>query len=226
VFAIRSTSGSRRWLYDRTMPSLTLRGAASPILTSTRVFAGMPNGRMVALDRNDGSLVWEARLGVPSGSSDLERMRDIVADPVLFQGSIYAVSFQGMVVSLDPRDGTPNWERELSSNAGLAVDGERVYVTESNGRVWALDRRTGAAIWRQDDTEGLHATAPVVIDDRVAIADDRGAVTVLDASSGEILARRTLSRGDGISRAPVLVEQDLIVLNDNGRLYRLALRAP
>lgn len=223
VFALRTSTGARRWLYDRTMPPLTLRGSSAPLLTSGRVYVGLPNGRVVALNRSDGALVWEARAGIARGASDIERMRDILGDLVLQQGALFAVSYQGEVVSLDPTRGSSSWNRELSSSAGLAADRERVYVTESNGRIWALDRSSGAAIWRQDETEGLRATRPVVHGAYVVIADQRGALTWLDASTGEIRARRVL-RDQPISRPPIVVDDDVIVLSDEGRLHKVSLR--
>ena len=224
VFAMRAESGARRWLYDRTMPPLTLRGTSAPLLTSGRVYAGLPNGRVVALDRNDGSLVWEARAGVARGASDIERMRDIVGNLLLQQGVLFAVAYQGEAVALDPASGSTGWSRELSSNAGLTSDRERVYVTETSGRIWALDRGSGAAIWRQDETEGLRATAPVLHDGRVVFGDDRGALTWLDARDGEIVVRRTLrARDDSISRPPREIDGDLLVQSDRGRLYRVRL---
>ncbi len=225
LYALRADSGARRWLYDRTMPPLKLRGTSTPMLTSRRVYAGLPNGRVVALDRDDGSLVWEARAGIARGASDIERMRDILGDLVLHQGALFAVSYQGEVVSLDPVQGSTSWNRGLSSSAGLATDRERVYVTEANGRIWALDRGSGAAIWRQDETEGLQATAPVIHQDHLVFADDRGALTWLDASSGDFVARRRLrEEDDSISQPPVTADGDLLVLTDRGRLYRVSLQ--
>lgn len=224
VFALRTESGARRWLYDRTMPPLTLRGTSRPVITTNRVYVGLPSGLIVALNREDGSRVWEARAGVARGSSDIERMRDVMATPVIYQGMLHAVAYQGDVISLDPGRGSTDWSRPLSSSAGLAVDRERVYVTEANGRIWALDRDSGAAVWRQDDTEGLRATAPVLHEDKVLIADDRGGLTWLDARDGSILAR-SLIGDDPISQTPVVTEHGLIVLNDVGRLYRVGLQS-
>ncbi|MEX0729187.1 MAG: outer membrane protein assembly factor BamB [Aquisalimonadaceae bacterium] len=226
LFALRQDNGSRRWIYDRTIPSLLLRGTSSPVLLNDLVLAGLASGRLAAVRLRDGALAWEMDVGVASGRSDLERMRDVDGDPVVVGSNVYVVGFQGRVLSADMDRGRTNWSRDLSSFSGLAVDDERVYVTESNGRIWALDRRTGASVWRQDSLEGIHGSAPVVTNDVVVIGDDRGRLTFLNATDGEVLARIEYESGGGISRAPVVVDGDLLVLTDQGRLLRLSLSRP
>ncbi|MCC5859723.1 MAG: outer membrane protein assembly factor BamB [Ectothiorhodospiraceae bacterium] len=225
VFGLRTDTGSRRWIYDRSMPPLTLRGGADPRAVGSRILAGLPNGRIVALGRSDGRLLWEAQVGEPRGGSDLERMRDVARRFVIERGEIYAAAYQGEVVALGLQEGRSSWRRELSSTQGVAADGERVYVAESNGRLWALDRRTGAAIWRQDQTEGLQATAPMVLGDVVVFGDERGRLTWLDAQDGELLARTRHHRA-GFSRHGAVANGDLIVLSDGGRLLRLSVSRP
>ncbi|MCH8506678.1 MAG: outer membrane protein assembly factor BamB, partial [Ectothiorhodospiraceae bacterium] len=225
VFGLRADTGSRRWLYERSMPPLTLRGAANPMAVGSRILAGLPNGTLVNLNRSDGSLNWEAQIGQPRGSSDLERMRDVASRFVVFRGEVYVAAYQGEVQALELQQGRASWSRDLSSSQGVAVDRERVYVSEANGRIWALDRRTGAAIWRQDQTEGLQPSAPLVLGDTVVFGDERGRITWLDAQDGNILARQRF-HGDGFSRRPVQVGDDIVVLSDGGRLLRLTVRRP
>lgn len=226
LFGLRRDNGSRRWIYDQTMPPLTLRGTSSPVLMNDLVLAGLGNGALVAVRLDDGSLAWELEVGTASGSSDLDRMRDVDGDPVIMGDDLYVVGYQGRVLSVDTSRGRGNWSRDISSHSGLAVDAERVYVTESNGRLWALDRRTGAAIWRQDDLEGIQGTRPTVVGEVVVVGDDRGFLTFMDVGSGEILARIEYESNGGISQAPVVVEDDLLVLTARGRLLRLSLSRP
>ncbi len=221
--ALSRDSGSRRWTYDRSMPPLTLRGTSNPKLLGATVLAGLPNGRLAAVNLADGREAWQVDVGVASGSSDLDRMRDVDGDPVIVGSQVYVVGYQGQAMALDLQQGRVEWARDLSSYSGLDVDAERVYVSEDNGRVWALDRRSGAAVWRQDDLEGIRGTAPIVVGDMLVLGDDRGRLTVLDAGDGGILARVRIDRRNGISRNPVVVDDDIVVLTDGGRLQRLRL---
>ncbi len=225
VFGLRTDTGSRRWIHDRSMPPLTLRGGADPRAVGSRILVGLPNGRLVSLSRSQGREQWDAQVGEPRGSSDLERMRDVAGRFVILRGEIYAAAYQGEVAALNLQDGRSSWRRELSSSQGVAADSERVYVTESNGRLWALDRSSGAAIWRLDQTEGLVATAPVVVGDVVVFGDTQGRLTWVDARDGELLARTRHHRA-GFSRPAVTADGDVLVLSDGGRLLRLSISRP
>ncbi len=224
VYGFDRDDGSRRWVHDVSVPSLSLRGNGNPLLVNGRVMVGFENGRLQALNTDSGELDWETTVSEPRGSADLDRVRDVDATPVLFGGALYVVGYRGNVMALNPDNGQAYWDRELSSHAGLAVDDERTYITDDRGRIWALDRRTGAAIWRQGDTEGLQPTAPVVHGDRIVFGDDRGRLTVLSAQDGRILARVRVREDDSISQAPVSDGEGVHVLTDNGRLQRYRLR--
>ncbi|QIT55122.1 outer membrane protein assembly factor BamB [Aquisalimonas sp. 2447] len=224
VYGLDRDSGSRRWVHDVSVPSLSLRGNGDPLLANGQVMIGFENGRLQALGADDGDLRWEVTVSEPRGSADLDRVRDVDANPVLFGGALYVVGYRGNVMAVNPANGQVYWDRELSSHAGLAVDDERTYVTDDRGRIWALDRRTGAAIWRQNDTEGLQPTAPAVHGDRVVFGDDKGRLTVLSAQDGRMLARIRVRDDATISEAPVSDGNGVHVLTDDGYLMRYRLR--
>ena len=49
-------------------------------------------------------------------------MVDIDASPVVKDGIVYAVSFQGKVAAVELETGKIIWARDMSSSAGLGVD--------------------------------------------------------------------------------------------------------
>ena len=100
LFGLDTASGKRKWVYDRTIPVLTLRGTSTPVIYDGFVIAGFDNGRLVALDIATGKQEWETRLGVPSGRSDLERMVDIDAEPFIIDDIAYVASFQASIAAL------------------------------------------------------------------------------------------------------------------------------
>ena len=94
--------GTRLWVYDRTTPVLTLRGTSSPALVERAAIAGFDNGQVVAIALSNGQPLWEARVAVPRGATELERMVDIDADPVIDRTrTVYAVTYQGQVAALE-----------------------------------------------------------------------------------------------------------------------------
>jgi outer membrane protein assembly factor BamB len=210
VFGLEAQTGERRWLYEQTVPVLTLRGTSNPLLIDGRlVVAGLDTGRLVALAPQNGRPVWESTIAAPRGRSDVERMVDIDADPVFYRGDIYAAAYNGRLAAVDAGSGRIRWEREASTHAGIAVDTSRVYMTDADQRIWAVDRFSGASVWRQDELRGLRLTGPAVAGEYVLVGDDAGYLNWLAIRDGSLQRRQQIG---GAFVAPPLVQDGSIYL--------------
>lgn len=192
LFGLFAESGKRKWVYDRSIPVLTLRGTGAPVIYAGSVIAGFDNGRLVALDLATGKQQWETQLAVSSGRSDLERMVDVDAEPTILDDTAYVATFQASVAAVSLISGQLEWSREISSYSNVAVDYDRVYVTDALGYVWGLDRITGASIWKQQALKARQVSGPTVIGDYVVIGDLEGYLHWLDRETGDFVYRTRL----------------------------------
>lgn len=209
ITGLSVAGGDRLWSYERSTPTLTLRGSSSPLLVDGLAIAGIDNGRLVALDLKTGKLVWEAVVAFGTGRSDLERMVDIDSEPLLMDDAVYVASFQGRIAAVSLASGELLWARNSSSYAGLGVDADGVYLTDAEGVVWAFDRESGTTIWKQDKLRARGATAPVPVGDHVVVGDVEGYL-------------HWLRRVDGQFASRVRVDDTSIIappVADNGALY-------
>src|SRR5699024_5547081 len=92
LVAYKLADGDRLWTVDRSVPSLTMRGASQPLLRGDRVYAGLDNGHVVALDLANGRMLWQQTVAVPDGATELQRMVDIDAKPLISGNQLLAVS--------------------------------------------------------------------------------------------------------------------------------------
>ena len=171
-----ASTGKNIWAYSRAIPKLTLRGTSSPVVLGDKIIAGFSDGRLIGLNRATGELLWETTIAAPRGRTDLERLVDIDG---LFQaadGVVYVSSFQGRVAAVVASDGNVLWARDMSSYTGLAIGANQIFVTDAESKVWALDGRTGATLWRQDMLMKRELSAPAVVRDNIAVADYDGFV--------------------------------------------------
>jgi len=189
LYALDAESGREKWVFDRTIPTLTLRGTAPPVIHGGIVIAGFDNGRMTALDLESGKELWETRLAEPTGRSELERLVDIDAEPVIQDETAYVDSFQGRVAAVSLGDGSLEWTRDISSYTAVAVDDENVYVTDERGYVWALSRADGSSVWQQKQFKNRQLTGPLRYRDYVVFGDFEGYLHWLDARTGEVVGR-------------------------------------
>ncbi len=149
IFGLDATSGKRQWVYQASIPSLTVRSFAGVLVKGGGVFAGFPGGKLVAINLSNGKVAWEAAVSKPSGVTELERITDITSLPVIDERQICAVAYKGSVSCFEISNGSPIWKRDTSSNAGLIIDNKYIYVSEDDGAVVAYDKNNGTVIWKK-----------------------------------------------------------------------------
>lgn len=217
VSAIQLSDGKVIWRHSLSTPPIVLRHSSSPVFSGNHVFVGFSNGRLMALHRVDGSTGWEHELSFPKGRSDIQRMADISADPIIENGVLYAVSYQGHLAALQAESGTTLWERELSSFSGFALNKNALYVAESKGAIVAIDRRSGKVLWEQKALEGRRLSQPAVIGQVVVVGDDDGYLHWISATDGSFQSRLQFDK-QGIE-APLVVKNNLLyVLGRSGKV--------
>ncbi len=189
VHGLAVADGSRKWLYTRNLPALSLRGSGGMVVRDDVLYVGFPGGKLVALNAANGAQLWEATVALARGATELERVADVMGNPVVDERQVCAVAYQGRVACFDRRTGAPLWSRDTSSNSGLAMDERNVYVTDDKDAVTAYDKTSGRAGWRQDKLVRRQVTAPLALGAWVVVADGEGYVHVLSADDGSFVAR-------------------------------------
>jgi outer membrane protein assembly factor BamB len=209
---LSATDGTILWNYQRAVPLLSLRGASAPIIADDKVLGGYANGKLIALALSDGAVVWEKSVAVPRGRTELDRIVDIDADPVVYGDVVYAVAFQGRVAALSLDSGRMFWSREASSRSGLdAVSGDAVYLSDNEDNIWSFQDGSGDALWRQTRLLRRKVTAPAVAGDNLIIGDFEGYVHFISRHDGHFVSRIKVS--DSAIRSKPIVKDGLIFIN-------------
>jgi len=209
--------GQELWTQEQQVPRLSLRGTSWPVLTGDLVLSGFDNGKVAAINVNDGSVQWETTISPSHGKTELERLDDVDASVRVSGSDVYAIGFQGRVAMLALDTGQIWWSHDASSFRGLGLDDESLYVSSANGEVVALRRRTGTEIWRQKALAHRRLSAVVETDTSVVTGDYQGYVHWLDKATGAIAARAGTGKVR-ISNSPVVVGNMVLVVNDLGKI--------
>ena len=223
LFALDAKDGKRRWLYQRSSPPLSVRSPVGMVAEGGNLLTGFAGGKLVSIALANGAVRWEATVALPRGATELERVTDVVGLPVVTEREVCAVAYQGRIGCFDLASGNATWTRELSSTAGLAVDGRYVFVSDDKGAVQALDRASGATIWKQDRLFLRRLTAPLPLGEVVAVGDVEGYVHFLARDSGAFVGRISTD-GTPIRSSLVRLDGGLLVATQAGNLFALSLR--
>jgi len=168
-------------------------------------------------------VLWESTLSQPKGANELERVTDIAAAPVLESEQACAVAYQGRLGCYDIARGTLLWSREGSSSVALGVDPITIYMSDAHGTVFAMDKNSGATIWKQDKLTARSVSAPLQLSLFVAVGDFEGFVHFLDRDDGSF-AVRLATDGSQIKARPVRVGSNVLVQTRNGGLYAISVK--
>jgi outer membrane protein assembly factor BamB len=85
--------------------------------------------------------------------------------------------------------GTLLWSRDFSSLAGIALDNRYLYLTDDKGSIHALDKSTGASVWKQDKLAVRFPSGPVLVGDYLGVVDGEGYLLLLDRGDGNLVGR-------------------------------------
>ncbi|MCK2184009.1 outer membrane protein assembly factor BamB [Halomonas getboli] len=223
VTALDRDTGAERWVYSGNRPTLTLRSTGTPRVIDQVTFAGLANGRLVTIDNRSGQALWERRIAVPQGRSEIERLVDLAGQPLLTQdGRLFVTSYNGRLAALQATSGEILWSRDISSYRSPMLVGDYLFVVDEASHVIALNAGNGETLWQLDDLEGRELTAPTFADGRLAVGDFEGYLHLIDAREGTLVGRTEAD--DAISVAPLTDGKRVYTLADDGSLEALELQ--
>jgi outer membrane protein assembly factor BamB len=214
-------SGEKKWTVQRTSPPLTLRLAPGMVVHDKDVIIAQPGGKLLSLVIATGAPRWEIEVGVARGATELERVTDIGGTPVIFEGDVCTVTYQGRVGCFDLATGSARWTRDVSSEVGVAADQRFVFVPDDKGSVLAYTRDAGTSAWKNDKLAFRRLSTPVSYGRAVAVGDYQGYVHFLSREDGSFLARAATD-GSPIVTAPLVSGSNLIFQTQNGTVTAIA----
>ncbi len=223
IHALSAADGTRKWVYQRVSPPLTVRNYAGGIVARGALFVGTAGGRLLAIDVATGNVGWDATVASPRGATELERIADVTSLPTLDGALACAVAYQGRLACFEMARGTLNWSREVSSLYGMVADGSHLYVTDGLGAVHALDKATGASVWKQDKLAARKPGGPQLIGDYVGVVDVQGFLHVLAKVNGAYVGRLATD-GMAATSQPVALGGNALWLSAGGTLYAVTVQ--
>lgn len=222
LYALDRTNGTPIWLYDTRSDGSPAQFHGEPFLLGDHVIVptdSEPQGHLYAFDVASGDLLW--KIGFDQG---------VAATPLLIDGRIFAVSMQGEVVAIDPKEGKVVWRvapagtlKPLPYVPSPAFAGKRIFVADNTKKLFALDAATGATRWQNTLADRV-STALVVVGNALVFGTADGYMNWLDTQSGEVKKRVLLTDGRPYG-TPILASPLIFVLAADAKGSLLALDA-
>ncbi|MCP5122137.1 MAG: outer membrane protein assembly factor BamB [Pseudomonadales bacterium] len=206
-------TGEVAWTYDSNVPVLTLRGSCSPLLNGNVAYVGFATGRVLAFDIANGGIIWEARVAIPQGRSEIERVVDIDGTMTLLGKELFVASYQGRIMAIDVTDGRKLWQNNVSSFSGVSQGFGNVYVADEDGTVTAYQRSGQGERWQQTALAYRGLSRPTPVSSYLAVGDKEGYVHFMSQVDGEIVGR--IEADDEGIRADMVSEDNILYVYGN-----------
>lgn len=225
IYAFNRESGERLWVYTHTSRSYVYqRIVSSPAYSDGRLFVLFGDGVMVSLQVASGRLNWKERILEDPVASKASRKT-----PLIDNGRVYVIDDAGKVVSLSVTDGRTLQSYNTLSVSDFTISGDILYMTAA-GQVEAVDKGTGAILWRLKLENEAEGRAIAIAGEYVVLVSNGyhkplgssmltkrvGYVAVISKATGEGLWKKRL--GSQVRSEPYLYDSYLAVVTVKGRL--------
>jgi outer membrane protein assembly factor BamB/predicted MPP superfamily phosphohydrolase len=152
------------------------------------------DGRIIARDRNSGSLLWAYKTG-----------GKVYSTPVIKGNRVICPSTDGNIRALSVKTGTLLWEFKTSRPivASPVVHSKRVFMGSSEGIFRAIHLETGKLIWQYDSIRNFVETRPLLYNKGVYFGSWGNTFYALNQKTGQLLWKREKYNNRMLSPAAV-----------------------
>ncbi|WP_024872849.1 outer membrane protein assembly factor BamB [Tolumonas lignilytica] len=220
LLALEGDTGKIDWTVTSEQPNLTLRGTSAPVIAAGGVLYGRADGKIGIVLLQNGQLVNETRVATPHGQTDLDRMVDVDATPVIVDDELYAVAYNGQLISRKLISGDELWKRKYAAYQDLGVGVNDIAITDSKSHIYLVDRATGTEKWSNTQLEYRNVTAPLVLGDYVVVGDNEGYLYWLSQTTGKIIAMQEVD-SKGLYATPIIDDNLVYIQTRSGELVAL-----
>jgi len=225
ILQVDLKQGDVDWRYIHSSPSLTFNGTSSLAFSDGIIYGGFGAGKLVAIHQKSGAFMWEATISQIKGVTDIERLNDVLSQPLINNREIYAASTSGDLTAIDRRNVNTIWTRKISSFKNLAFDGFDIYLAHKSDSLYSLDSKNGKTNWRNADLQYRRVTNPIITGDYVAVGDFDGYIHLLNIESGAIEGRAQITSNVPIGKNIHSMGNDKIIGMDmDGNVFYMQVR--
>jgi len=244
LYALNAADGLPRWNGAGSFELAGVFGSAAPAFAQSTLVAGYSSGELTAYRYENGQVVWQDALARTGISTSVGQLSDIDADPVIDNGRVFAIGQGGRMVAVELITGQRAWEINIGGLSTPWVAGDWVFVVTDKAKLLAIARSSGRIRWvsqlpgfrrppehrtpnRGDIAAGrtgsvrpgvdpIYWRGPVLAGNRLVLTGSNGNIVFASPVDGTV--QTTVQHSASISLPPIVSNNTLLVLDDEGRL--------
>lgn len=188
------------------------KGWAGTAFQSGIIYVGTRDGRVWAINSSTQSQSWNYTINTA-----------IYTTPIVDGDLVYVGTYSGQICALTIAGGAERWVYPRTGSIGAVVGGlvianETIYISSSDGSVYALDTTYGDLKWKSERLADKLWTSPTVMGDTLYVSTFDGHIYALSAETGESL-NWSFKSDAGFASSPVIYEDVIYVGSFDRHLY-------
>lgn len=225
LYALDARTGEQLWTHASIGEIASLIGGANPAVDSDVVVAPFSSGELVAMQVENGNVLWLESLASQRRTDELSNLSQIRAAPVIDRGRVFAIGYGGVMVAVDLRSGRRIWDTNIGGLQNPWVAGNYVYVLTEGRELVCLSRDSGRIHWisqlpayedEEEREDPILWAGPVLVGDRLIVAGSNGDVFAVSPYDGRGLGYVELDRK--VTVPPIVADGSLYFLSDDATL--------
>ena len=194
LIGLNKNTGAIEWSYRSKLPTLTVRGSSSPIISDDKIYTTFDNGRLGVFEIGSGFPLWDGAISYVSGTSELENLIDSDSSPVVEGGLVYTINYQGKLNIFDIAQKRSVWTYETSSFYSPVVMRGMLLIVEANSKIRSFSLKSLEESWINEDYLNRGLSNAVSYKGNLIVGDFQGYVHIIDPLNGKTIGRKRLSK--------------------------------
>lgn len=226
IFSVDITNGEISWTFQTISENKKNLFTSSPVAFENIIIAPFSNGEIVAFIYDIGKPIWSENVSKISLVSNFD-IKDISASPVISDSTIYSLSSNGKLVSVNAISGQRNWAIDLSGYRTPLITGNQIYVINEDGKLICVDKNSSEIYWITDlskykkgqKIENLNLwLGPFLINNLIYNISYFGELKVVSPITGDILSTDSIGV-KGVLVPPLILSESIYLSDENSNVY-------
>ncbi|WP_169785355.1 PQQ-binding-like beta-propeller repeat protein [Enterobacteriaceae endosymbiont of Plateumaris consimilis] len=201
----------------------SFRGTSKPAVFFDNVITGSDNGIISSCILNNGHIIWQRDLTIIPNSFSSLNFNDIDTQPIISNGVVYVVSYNGNFNALDLSNGNIIWNKLYKVSGDFIINNNSIYFFDIHKNLLSLNVNTGNIFWSQNKFIYKKTITPIYYKNNIIIIDRKGKIYFLDANNGNIISHKSIKKFNDYIQSSLLVNNKLILQTYNGMIYMFKL---
>jgi outer membrane protein assembly factor BamB len=225
-YALDASNGKTLWKHAGISETTGMLGTSSAVIADDIILAPYSSGEIYALRKVNGAVLWGDSLAALNlQKTSLFALNDIDATPVVYDGVVYAVGYEGVLSATELETSKRIWEREISSLKTPWIAGNFLYILTTNDEIICIYRPDGRIKWitalpsyedPDNHRDKISWNGPVLGGNRLFVVNQIGEIWVLSPKTGKVLRQQEIE--EDVYLPPIISGRKMYILNNESDL--------